>query len=100
MATQLVFDHDGFLADPLKWNEEAARHIAADDGIDELSDAHWAIIRFLREHYLAGGLPAVSHVCHANNFERQCIPSLFRSVRAAWRIAGLPNPGEEAKAYM
>jgi tRNA 2-thiouridine synthesizing protein E len=25
---------------------------------------------------------------------------LFPSPREAWRIAGLPNPGEEAKAYM
>lgn len=100
MADKLVFDRDGFLIDPMKWDEDLARHIAADDGIGELSEAHWAIIRFLREHYLDGGLPAVSHVCHANNFERRCIPSLFQNVRAAWRIAGLPNPGEEAKAYM
>ena len=32
--------------------------------------------------------------------ERMCMPDLFRSVRTAWRVAGLPNPGEEAKAYM
>ena len=25
---------------------------------------------------------------------------LFSSCRSLWRIAGLPNPGEEAKAYM
>jgi len=28
------------------------------------------------------------------------VENLFRSEREAWRIAGLPDPGEEAKAYM
>lgn len=96
----MVFDQDGFLADPLRWDEELARSIASDEGIDELRDEHWAIIRYLRDHYVHGGLPAVSHVCRVNKFDRLCMPELFHSVRAVWRIAGLPNPGEEAKAYM
>lgn len=103
MATTLdqpIFDQDGFLANPDVWNENLAREIAACDGVAELNEAHWAIIRFLRGHYLEGGLPAVSHVCRINHFDPLCFPSLFRSVRSAWRIAGLPNPGEEAKAYM
>jgi tRNA 2-thiouridine synthesizing protein E len=103
MATTLdnpLFDQDGFLVDPTLWDENLARHIAAGDGLGELGEEHWAIIRFLREHYLGGGLPAVGHVCRVNQFDRLCIPTLFQSVRSAWRIAGLPNPGEEAKAYM
>lgn len=95
-----LFDGDGFLAAPASWNEDLARHIAEEDGVGLLSDEHWAIIHFLRENYLTGGLPAVSHVCHVNHFEQRCIPHLFQSVRSAWRIAGLPNPGEEAMAYM
>lgn len=97
---QPVYDPDGFLADPMNWSEDVARQIATDDGVDELREEHWAVLRYLRDNYLQGGLPAVSHVCHVNNFDRLCIPALFRSVRSAWRIAGLPNPGEEAKAYM
>lgn len=95
-----LYDQDGFLADPLNWDEDVARSIASEEGISELGAEHWAIIHFLRDHYVEGGLPAVSHVCHVNNFERMCMPDLFRSVRTAWRVAGLPNPGEEAKAYM
>ncbi|MFH2211492.1 MAG: TusE/DsrC/DsvC family sulfur relay protein [Pseudomonadota bacterium] len=95
-----TFDGDGFLTDPGKWNEDLARQLAVEDGVGELKEEHWAIIRFLRENYLQGGLPAVSHVCHVNHFEHQCLPGLFQSVKSAWRIAGLPNPGEEARAYM
>jgi TusE/DsrC/DsvC family sulfur relay protein len=95
------YDQDGFLADPSTWDEQLARSIAAEEGISELGAEQWAIIRFLREHYVAGGLPAVSHVCHVNKFDDDlCMTELFPSVRSAWRIAGLPNPGEEAKAYM
>jgi tRNA 2-thiouridine synthesizing protein E len=95
-----TFDGDGFLSDPKSWNEDLARCIAAEDGVGELRDDHWEIIRFLRKNYLDGGLPAVSHVCHVHHFEHRCLPELFQSVKAAWRIAGLPNPGEEARAYM
>jgi dissimilatory sulfite reductase related protein len=94
------FDSDGFLTDPGSWNEELAHSLAAEEGIGKLSDEHWAIIRYLRANYLNGGLPAVSHVCHVNHFDNNCLPDLFQSVKAAWRIAGLPNPGEEAKVYM
>jgi len=95
-----TFDGDGFLTDPGSWNEDLARRTSSEEGVGELSPEHWTIIRFLRENYLEGGLPAVSHVCHTNHFEHLCLPRLFLSVKAAWRIAGLPNPGEEARAYM
>ena len=96
----MAFDRDGFLTSPESWNEELARCIAAENGVDELGEEHWEIIRFLRKHYLEGGLPAVSHVCHVHRFDHHCIPDLFKSMKVAWRIAGLPNPGEEANAYM
>lgn len=97
---KMAYDRDGFLADPESWNEDMAQCIAMEDGLGELSEAHWAIIRFLRVHCTEGGLPAVSHVCHVHHFDHRCIPDLFQNVKSAWRIAGLPNPGEEANAYM
>jgi len=96
----MAFDKDGFLTSPESWNEELARRIAAENGVSELGEEHWEIIRFLRKHYLEGGLPAVSHVCHVHRFDHHCIPDLFKSMKVAWRIAGLPNPGAEANAYM
>jgi len=96
----MAFDRDGFLTSPESWNEELARRIAVENGVGELSEEHWEIIRFLRKHYLEGGLPAVSHVCHVHHFDHHCISELFQSMKVAWRIAGLPNPGEEANAYM
>ena len=41
----------GFLADLQDWNEDVARAIAANEGL-ELSDKHWDLIRHLRESVL------------------------------------------------
>lgn len=95
------FDEDGFLTEPDVWNEEIAQRIAQTDGINTLTEEHWQIIRYLREQYLKyGSLPVARLVCRANGLQRDSIKTLFNGCREAWRIAGLPNPGEEAKAYM
>lgn len=96
------FDRDGFLKDPNAWSEDLAREIAARDGLGELSDEQWQIVRALRQYWNERGVaPSVAHVCEMCAMDRHCIDRLFnRDERQAWRIAGLPNPGEEAKAYM
>ncbi len=88
------FDDDGFLTDPAQWDTELARLIASQDGIGYLSNAHWAVILRLRDHYLSTGalLPA-SRTCHVNQQDSKCVAGLFQNLREAWRIAGLPNPG-------
>ena len=97
----LQFDEDGFLLDPLSWTPELAIEIADTDGLLNLTPAHWKIIDYLREHYLTSGtLSVMNHVCRVNNLERHCVRELFHNPREAWRVAGLPNPGEEAKARM
>ena len=96
-----AFDDDGFLMDPDRWDENLAEQIAAADGIDHLDSAHWAVIRSLRDHFARHhSPPAVGHVCYMVSMQPTCLDSLFHGSREAWRIAGLPNPGEEAKAYM
>ncbi len=36
------------------WNREAGKHIAADEGV-EMTDAHWAVVDFLRDYYQQHG---------------------------------------------
>ena len=98
----LKFDEDGFLTDPNQWNESVARFIAACDGVGELKKEQWSIIQSMREEYFKYGAPPVPRfVCHINHMQKNCMGELFdNDRREAWRIAGLPNPGEEAKAYL
>ena len=97
-----LFNSEGFLCDPATWNKYVATAIARLDGLPQLTHEHWVIIHALRDHYERFGtaLPAFSHVCLMNHLDKHCVENLFRSQREAWRIAGLPDPGEEAKAYM
>lgn len=89
------------MSDMSSWSEDLARRIAASDGLGDLDERQIALLKQLRHSYArAGALPAVSHVCHLGGLEPDCMTRLFPSVREVWRLAGLPNPGEEAKAYM
>jgi tRNA 2-thiouridine synthesizing protein E len=96
------FDSEGFLRNPQEWTERIAAKIARHDGLKELTQYHWGVIHSLRKHYDKFGAapPSFQHVCHVNHLGRYGVEHLFRSQREAWRIAGLPDPGEEARAYM
>lgn len=95
------FDADGFLADTTAWNVDIARRIATLDGLGDLDDTQISLLRVLRDHFLRfGAVPAIPHVCHLNGLAPDCLSRRFTSAREAWRIAGLPNPGEEVKAYL
>jgi len=50
-----AFDDDGFLADVGAWNRDLAVQIAAEHCIAGMTQAHWAVICYLRGHYLREG---------------------------------------------
>jgi dissimilatory sulfite reductase related protein len=96
-----LLDEDGFLANTDDWNEVIARQIADDERVPVLTDRHWQVIHRIRNHYFRiGGVPSLRRVCRATELRKDDIEKLFGGCLATWRIAGLPNPGEEAKAYL
>lgn len=96
-----LFDADGFLLAPEGWSEALAKQIAQADGMNELSQVQLALLHTLRDEYKkTGAVTALSHICHLDGQQPDCLQQLFPSPKQAWRLAGLPNPGEEAKAYM
>lgn len=95
------FDEDGYLLDQDLWDQGLGQAIALQEGIDSLNERHWRIINHVRERYFAlGGVPSMRRVCRATSISQVEVYDLFGSCLSIWRIAGLPNPGEEAKAYM
>ena len=46
---------EGFFTDPEQWTEEMVPELAAEDGIDELVDEHWTVLRFMRDEYAEKG---------------------------------------------
>ena len=101
MSGTAVFDRDGFLIDPAMWSESLADRIAETDGIAPLSEAQYGLLHALRGEFSKhGSVTALSHVCHLIGQSADCMQHLLPSPREAWRLAGLPNPGEEAKTYL
>lgn len=95
------FDEGGFLIDSQLWNKEMALDLARQEGVEELGEQHWQVLYHIRERYLSlGALPNMRLVCRATGIPRHKIHHLFGSCISIWRIAGLPDPGEEAKSYL
>ena len=93
---RLELNEEGFLVDPQQWDEEVAKCLArSQEGLDQLSDEHWAVIRFIREHYSETNLaPMVRSICKTTGLQLRRVYELFPSgpAKGACKLAGLPKP--------
>jgi TusE/DsrC/DsvC family sulfur relay protein len=88
-------DGDGFLSKPEIWNEEVATLFAKSDGIAEMTEKHWAVVRVIRKHFEEkGNAPMVRVLCQDAGVRLKEVYELFPlgPARGACRIAGLPKP--------
>lgn len=94
------FDEDGLIIDPSRWDEEVAE-VIADKLKIQLGAEHWVAIYALRNYFTRFGVaPPISNICRENAKDKHWIHNLFGSCLNAWRVAGLADPGEEAKSYL
>ena len=95
-----ILDDEGFLLDPSDWSRQFTERRAQDKGI-ELTDQDWQLVELIRDKYLRlGSLPLMRHVCKQTGIDKLQVIQQFGSCIALWKMAGLPNPGGEAKSYM
>lgn len=86
---------EGFFTDPGQWNEQMAAEIAHEAGIDELTDAHWMVIKFMRAEYAAKGTgPTVRVLGKSSGVSVKELYQLFPKgpAKIAAKIAGIPKP--------
>ena len=92
---KIDFDKDGFMSDPGLWDNEVARGIATEEGIAELTDKHWAVIRYIRQYWQENDMaPMVRKICQHTGLRLAEIYHLFPMgpAKGACKIAGLPKP--------
>ena len=92
--TQIHVDAEGFLTDYDEWDEQLARQLAAQIGI-ELTDAHWRAIRFLREDYpIQGETATLRRVSTLAGIPIKELFALFpgKPAKKMAYVAGLPKP--------
>ena len=88
-------DAEGFLTDAGQWNEAVATEIAAANGIPELTDRHWQVIRFMRERYMeTGSAPSIRSLGKASGVPIKELYELLPKgpAKLAAKIGGIPKP--------
>ena len=88
-------DGDGFLSTPEIWTDEVAKLFAKYDGIEEMSDKHWIIVKYIRKNFEEkGNAPMIRSICQETGVKLREIYELFPlgPARGACRVAGLPKP--------
>jgi tRNA 2-thiouridine synthesizing protein E len=88
-------DAEGFLTDPAQWNEQIAEAIAAQNGIPELTDRHWLVVRFMRDRYLqTGNAPSIRSLGKESGVPIKELYQLFPKgpAKLAAKIGSIPKP--------
>lgn len=86
---------EGFMTDHSEWNKEIAAAIAKEEGIGELSDAHWKVIEFLQKDFEANGtMPSLRRVTKAGGIPTKELYDLYPGgpLKKSSKIAGLLKP--------
>lgn len=93
---KIEVNEEGFLLHPEEWDEDVARELArVEEGLEELSDEHWAVIKYIRSYFNENNLaPMVRKLCKASGLPLRRIFELFPSgpAKGACKLAGLPKP--------
>jgi dissimilatory sulfite reductase related protein len=86
---------EGFFVHPEQWTEDMAPELARAEAIDELTDRHWQVIRFMRKEYEANGTgPTVRVLGKTSGVSIKELYQLFPKgpAKIAAKIAGVPKP--------
>jgi dissimilatory sulfite reductase related protein len=94
-GTEVAVNDEGFFTDPAQWTEDMAPRIARQEGIAELTDRHWQVIKFMRQEYEAKGTgPTVRVLGKTSGVSIKELYQLFPKgpTKTAAKIAGIPKP--------
>jgi TusE/DsrC/DsvC family sulfur relay protein len=88
-------DADGFLTVVAQWTREIAAAIAKEEGIAELTPAHWKVIEFMQKEFKENGqAPSIRKLNKSGVMSTKELYELFPGgpAKIAAKIAGLKKP--------
>lgn len=101
MATKIIagkevqINDEGFMTNPAEWTKEVALEMAKEEGILELTDAHWKVIDFCRATAAAGGaVPTLRAITTGAGVSTKDLFALFPKgpAKKVAKISGLGKP--------
>lgn len=92
-GTNVDVTEEGYLTDFSQWNQEIAKEIAKEEGI-EMTDKHFEVIQFLREQYSKGATLTIRMVGKSGITDVKGLYELFPGgpLKKSSRIAGILKP--------
>ena len=94
-AHEVELNDEGFFVHPEEWTEDMVPELARREGIEPVTDAHWQVIRFMRERYLAtGNAPSIRPLGKESGVPIKELYQLFPKgpAKLAAKIGGIPKP--------
>lgn len=101
MATKTIagvtvqVNDEGFMTNPAEWTKAIAAEMAKEEGIEELTDAHWKVIDFSRQSAAASGAsPTLRTITSGSGISTKELFTLFPKgpAKKVAKIAGLGKP--------
>jgi tRNA 2-thiouridine synthesizing protein E len=92
---EIELDDEGFMTDHTQWDEDIARALAVEDGIAELNDRHFAVIKFMRKEFEEKGSgPSIRRLTKESGVPTKELYQLFPGgpAKKSARIAGIKKP--------
>jgi len=92
---EVKVNDEGFMIDPSEWTREIAVEIAREEGLDELTPAHWKIIEYCRKSAAnTGKAPTLRNITNGAGVSTKELFTLFPKgpAKKVARIAGLGKP--------
>ena len=89
-------NEEGFLIQAADWSKEFAEAIAKEEGLEQLTDAHWKVIEFSRQSAATtgGASPTLRTITDGTGVTTKELFSLFPKgpAKKVAKIAGLRKP--------
>ena len=92
-GAQVNVSEEGYLEDMDQWNEDIAKELASEIGI-ELTDKHFEVLNYLREKTEAGEALTIRKVGKSGITDIKGLYKLFPKgpLKFSSKIAGIPKP--------
>ncbi len=101
MATKTIsgktvqVNDEGFMTNPAEWDKDIAIELAKEEGIAELTDAHWKVIEYCRaEGAKSGKAPTLRQITTGTGISTKELFGLYPKgpAKKVARISGLGKP--------
>jgi TusE/DsrC/DsvC family sulfur relay protein len=95
ILANVKFDAEGYMTDPNAWTREIAVELAKQEGIPELTEAHWKVVEFCRKNAATSGkAPTLRQITTGSGITTKDMFTLFPKgpAKKVAKISGLGKP--------